>query len=145
MFILCPPTIKTASRFKTNSLTKSSPSDIENKYKLPVITQVIELQETCCEEKITTKKVPYIAKVKKNGKTVSVIKYKTQKISEQVTYMEEVLVDKTEYKEKVEIIPGFVGTPGNISIYPSVSAMQNEVAALGRAVLCAFGFSENCK
>jgi hypothetical protein len=137
-----PPTYQT-NRY--SALYRAKIPDIEKKYKELLFKQVTELQETCCEEKITIKKVPYIAKVKKNGKTVSVIKYKTQKISEQVTYMKEVLVDKQEYQDKIEIIPGYVGNPGNISIYPSVTAMQNEAAALARGVLCAFGFSAECK
>jgi cellulase/cellobiase CelA1 len=65
--------------------------DVENKYKLPVIKQVTELEETCCVEKITTKKVPYIAKAKKTGKTINVIKYRSVKSSEWVTSMEEVV------------------------------------------------------
>ena len=119
--------------------------DIENKYKDPVIKQVTKLQENCCKDKITTKKVPYIAKVKKNGKTTNVIKYKTETTVTQVSYLEEVIVDETEYVDKVETIPGYVGAPGNISIYSSASAMQDEVAAMGRAVLCAFGYSAECK
>lgn len=119
--------------------------EIENKYKEPILKQVIELQENCCVEKISTKKVPYIAKVKKNGKTANVIKYKTQQVSTLVSYMEEVLVDKTEYVDKVEIIPGYVGTPANITIYPSLASMNNYVADIGRKILCDFGFSAECK
>lgn len=120
-------------------------SDIENKYKQPVLKRVIELQENCCVEKITTNKVPYIAKVKKNGKTTSVIKYKSQKISTEVSFMEEVLVDKTEYVDKVEIIPGYLGTPANIAIYPSLASMNNYVADIAKKILCDFGFTAECK
>jgi len=119
--------------------------DIENKYKEPVLKQVIELQENCCVEKITTKKVPYIAKVKKNGKTTNVIKYKTQKEITQVSYMEEVVVDKTEYVDRVETIAGYVGSPANIAIYPSLASMNNYVADIGKKILCDFGFSAECK
>lgn len=119
--------------------------DTEYRYQEPVIKQVLELQEKCCVEKITSKKVPYIAKVKKNGKTQNVIKYRTRSVSTQVTYMEEVLVDVYEYEEKVEITPGFVSTPANIAIYPSLASMNDYVADVGSSILCSFGFTEKCK
>ena len=119
--------------------------DTNLEYEIPVFKEVSELQEKCCVEKVTTKRVPYIAKVKKNGKTQNVIKYKTQKISTQVTYTEEVLVKKVEYEKKVDVIPGFVGTPANISIYSSLNSMSDYVADVGNSVLCSFGFTEKCK
>ena len=119
--------------------------DIVKKYKEPVLTQVTELQTKCCVEKVITKKVPYIAKVKKNGKTTNVIKYKLAKTTTLVDYEEEVLVDKTEYVDKVEIIPVYEGKPGNFSIYPSVVAMNNEAAELARALACALGVAAGCK
>jgi len=127
------------------ALYRAKIPDIVKKYKEPVITQVIELQTKCCVEKVITKKVPYIAKVKKNGKTTNVIKYKLAKTTTLVDYEEEVLVDKTEYVDRVEIIPVYEGKPSNFSIYPSVVAMNNEAADLARGVLCAFGFSAECK
>jgi hypothetical protein len=114
-------------------------------YELPVIKEVSELQEKCCVDKVSTKRVPYIAKVKKNGKTQNVIKYKNKKITTQVTYTEEVLVEKMEYEKKVDVIPGYVGTPANISIYPSLNSMSEYVADVGNSVLCSFGFTEKCK
>jgi len=127
------------------ALYRAKIPDIIKKYKEPVLTQVTELQTKCCMEKVITKKVPYIAKVKKNGKTTNVIKYKLAKTTTLVDYEEEVLVDKTEYVDRVEIIPVYEGKPGNFSIYPSVVAMNNEAVDLARGVLCAFGFSAECK
>jgi hypothetical protein len=119
--------------------------DTEFKYNDPVIKQTSELQEKCCVEKITTKKVPYIKKIKKNGKVENVIRYKTQSVSTQVPYTEEVLVEVIEYEEKTEIIPGFVGTSANIAIYPSLASMNSYVADVGTSILCSFGFKEHCK
>lgn len=127
------------------ALYRAKIPDIVKKYKEPVITQVIELQTKCCVEKVTNKKVPYIAKVKKNGKTTNVIKYKIAKTTALVDYEEEVLVDKTEYVDKVEIIPVYEGKPGNISIYSSLNAMNDEYAQAANSILCSFGFSSNCK
>ncbi len=127
------------------ALYRAKIPDIVKKYKEPVITQVIELQTKCCVEKVTTKKVPYIAKVKKNGKTTNVIKYKVAKTTALVDYEEEVLVDKTEYVDKVEVIPVYEGKPANISIYSSVNAMNDEYAQAANSILCSFGFSSNCK
>jgi hypothetical protein len=119
--------------------------DTSFEYEVAVTKQVTEIQEKCCVDKITSKRVPYIAKVKKNGKTQSVIKYKTQKVITQVTYTEEVLVDKIEYEKKVDVIPGYISDAANISIYPSLSSMNEYVADAGRSILCSFGFTEKCK
>jgi hypothetical protein len=109
-----------------------------------VTTQVYEDQEFCCESKTINKKVPYIAKVKKNGKFVNVIKYKWVKSEEQVKYVESVLVDKSVWQDVSNTVKGWVGESGNISIYPSVNAMNAEAAAMANAIACAFGFSSAC-
>lgn len=110
-----------------------------------VTKQVYEDQERCCTTKVTSKKVPYIATVKKNGKSVNVIKYKTVKTSTQVNYTESVLVDKSEWVEVKSTLPGWTGTSGNISIYSSESAMISEMRALANALACALGRGTNCK
>lgn len=110
-----------------------------------VTTQVYEDQLKCCKTELTSKKIPYIAKVKKNGKYVNVIKYKTVKTNEEVFYTEKVLVDQSEWQNETTTVKGWTGQTGNISIYSSVSAMNNEIAAFGNAILCNFGFSTNCK
>jgi hypothetical protein len=110
-----------------------------------VTTQVYEDQEKCCTTKTVSKRVPYIAKVKKDGKYVNVIKYKTVKSQVSVTYTESVLVDKDEWRDEVSTVKGWTGQSANIYIYPSVSAMNQEYADLASGVLCAFGFSSSCK
>ena len=110
-----------------------------------VTNQVYEEQEKCCTEKVTSKKVPYIAKVKKNGKYVNVIKYKIVKSTQQVNYIESVLVDKSEWVDVKSTIPGWTSASGNISIYSSESAMISEMRALANALACALGRGTNCK
>lgn len=110
-----------------------------------VTKQVYEDQKKCCTSKVTTKKVPYIAKVKKNGKYINVIKYKIVKGTERVKYTESVLVDKSELVDVKNSLPGWVGTPGNISIYSSEYAMRDEMSKLANALACAFGRGTNCK
>ena len=106
-----------------------------------VTKQVYEDQEKCCKSITTSKKVPYIAKVKKNGKTINVIKYKTVKSVEQVKYTENVLVDKTEWVDVKSTSPGWIGASGNISIYSSESAMRDEFSKLANALACSFGLT----
>ena len=110
-----------------------------------VTTQVYEDQEKCCVSKVVNKKIPYIAKVKKNGKYVNVIKYKVEKKVQRVNYTESVLVDKAEWQDVKSSLPGWIGTPGNISIYSSENAMRSEAFALANALACAFGRGTNCK
>ena len=109
-----------------------------------VSTQVEEEIELCCKTKTSTKKVPYIAKVKKNGKTENVIKYKMVKYQERVRYITTVLVDKNEWQDFSTKVPGWTGESRNFSIYSSVAAMNAEYAAVANAVLCSFGFKEKC-
>ena len=104
-------------------------------------------------------KIPYIATVMKNGKKTNVIKYKNSTKYVPETYTETEFVDKwvtesyevTEYvnKEVLEtqkkITPGYTSSNGNIMVYPSESAMRQAYSDLGNSLLCAFGFSSNCK
>jgi hypothetical protein len=106
-----------------------------------VTKQVYEDQEFCCETKTTSKKVPYIAKVKKNGKFVNVIKYRWVKSEEQVKYVDSVLVDKSEWVDVKSTLPGWIGASGNISIYSSENAMRDEFSKLANAIACDFGLS----
>ena len=110
-----------------------------------VTKQVYEDQEKCCTTKVTSKKVPYIAKVKINGKTVNVIKYKLVKSTEQVNYTESVLVDKSEWVDVRSTETGWTGPSGNISIWSSEIAMRNDFLAMANALACAFGTGTNCK
>lgn len=105
-----------------------------------VLNKVLEDREKCCKVKEVLKKVPYIAKIKKNGKYVNVIKYKTVKSQEQVTYTEQVELEKSELVDVKSSIPGYIGASGNISIYSSVNAMNADIAKITSGVLCSFGF-----
>lgn len=119
--------------------------DTEFKTSVTVIKQVYEDQEKCCVSKLTSQKVPYIATVKKNGKSTSVIKYRTIYKTTQETYIESVLVDRPDQQETTTKVPGYITEPGNIYIYSSTASMTNEILSIGRGVLCSFGFTENCK
>lgn len=151
----CSPSFPIAVGFVWTVMAPSPPAYPTNRYtalyrpRIPdrevitqklVTNQVLEDQEKCCETKLISKKVPYIAKIKKNGKYVNVIKYKTIKNEVQVPYMESVLVEKTELQDIKKTVPGYTGESGNISIYSSVNAMNAEITKITNGVLCSFGF-----
>lgn len=134
--------------YKTNRYTatyRQRIPDTEIVTPVMVMKEAYEKQEICCVTKFSTKKIPYIAKVKKSGKYVNVIKYKTVTTSTDETYFEDVLVEVAEVEERRTSIPGWVGEPGTVYIYSSAGAMQSEAFDLARGVLCAFGFSGDCK
>jgi serine/threonine protein phosphatase PrpC len=54
-------------------------------------------------------------------------------------------LDEIEYEKKIDVIPGYVGTPANVSIYTSLNSMSDYVADVGSSILCSFGFTEKCK
>jgi hypothetical protein len=109
-----------------------------------VTKQVYEARTYCCESKVVSKKVPYNVKVKRNGRYIDIIKYRNVKSTKQVRYTENVLIDKSEWVDVKNTIPGFTGTNGNISIYSSESAMINEAINLARALACALRGGTNC-
>jgi hypothetical protein len=118
--------------------------DTEYFVKELVPKQIMEIQQVCCEVKTLSKRVPYIAKVKKNGKFTNVIKYKSVTTQEQVTYEKPVLVEKNELVDVRKTSPGWIGQPGNISIYSSQNAMLSQYRDLANALACGLG-SPNCK
>jgi hypothetical protein len=106
---------------------------------------VEEEEEKCCRKTTTYKNVPYISSSIVKGKKVNVIKYKKVASTKNVKYTVTKYVDK-EVENIVETNnTGFVGSNFNISVYPSVSAMNKSYSDLGDKVLCSFGYTVHCK
>lgn len=95
----------------------------------------------CCNTVTSSKKVPYIKTVRKKGKKIATLAYKTLTTSSQENYTvtEPVLTPVT--KSVDSTVPGYVGLSFNLYIFVSPVAEQNAAAALAHGIMCAFGFA----